>query len=378
MFFLSVRVSSNGAASVSLPTQPILNLFFILFGLAISSNIDYEMSSGGYAKSFVATSVPVIFLYVFIRRGTAQLPASHGYQLSLFFLFALAAAATGDLVELSVITEFINIGIVLVLVQAVAVFTGGVTNSVSIGRIGSPKYALGAVLTFFFLMFFIAILFFIFFFLFIFIFNSETTYFNLSDLRLYRTASGTQLFLFMLALKLGGAPLHLWKLEIFAATRYDYFFYFSTIYLYLFMFLLRLVRVRLGLIDEADVASVLGLIVISTLAFVIANVGAVVDVRHFIVVSTLLNSSLLLIAVFLATGSRQDLFFLLFGNYLLASTLLFYYFIYYASNVKFVLSLRAVGNQNVNFIFFLSPILALAGVAPSLGFFIKFMLVFNS
>ena len=144
------------------------------------------------------------------------------------------------------------------------------------------------------------------------------------------------------------------------------------------MFLLRLVRVRLGLIDEADVASVLGLIVISTLAFVIANVGAVVDVRHFIVVSTLLNSSLLLIAVFLATGSRQDLFFLLFGNYLLASTLLFYYFIYYASNVKFVLSLRAVGNQNVNFIFFLSPILALAGVAPSLGFFIKFMLVFNS
>lgn len=111
------------------------------------------------------------------------------------------------------------------------------------------------------------------------------------------------------------------------------------------------------------------------LLFIIANTYAVVEVRHFVVLSTLLNSTFFIFSILLIFETGVNFYALFFLNYLLTSLLFFIFFLNSGATLKFVSRVRGLSNRYVNFFFFLAPIAALSGAAPLFGFSIKLLLL---
>lgn len=346
-------------------------IFF--FTLMLASTVAVDSGAHAPARVFATGAALTMASYVNVRERVVS-PVS-AYQLCGMLLFTTAAVATADALELGVATELLNIAMVLFLVQSTV--SGSPKAPLYSTRALNPGYALAATITFFFTMFVIAIIFFMFFAVFIFFLNSEVSYSALTTVTVFKTHSTFSIFLFAIALKLAGAPLHLWKLEVFSATTYSYMFFYSSVYFFYFLFLLRALHTRLEPLSAGAPLGAAALIILFTLGFVALNVGAVVDTRHFIIVSTLLNSAVLLITIFLTGGARQDFFFIIFLNYLLSSLSIFLFLATAPGANRFVSSLRVPRNTVTAAAGVLIPVLALAGAAPSLGFLAKFMLVFS-
>jgi hypothetical protein len=372
-FTVTVALPSATRAMSKTPTLLMFATPLAMFTLVALAGCDLDTPLRVHARIFSAVAFLVLGAYVLVR-GPGVSPTA-AYKLVGMFLFSGFAISTGDLVELGVITEFLNIAIVLFLLQSLSVSRTGKLGSGI--KFRSPAYALAAAITFFFTMFFVAIIFFMAFAFFIFLLNSEVSYASLDPVANFKRGGFTYFFLFILALKLAAAPIHLWKLEVFSASSYSYIFFYSSVYLFFFVFIMRAVAVKLDVSANSTGARALSVLIAVTLIFVAANVGAVLDTRHFIVVSTLLNSSILLIAIFLAAASRQDFFFIIFLNYLFSSVSIFIFLTMASGAVRFVSGLRTPVNANAAAVCLVVPLLALAGAAPSLGFLAKFMLVFN-
>lgn len=117
------------------------------------------------------------------------------------------------------------------------------------------------------------------------------------------------------------------------------------------------------------------LILVLNLVFVMANTYAVVEIRHFVVLSTLLNSSFFILSIFLVLETSLNFYALFFFNYLVTSLLLFAFLTSTAGSLKFVSRVRGLANRYTNVALFLVPVISLSGAAPLLGFSVKLLLL---
>lgn len=159
-------------------------------------------------------------------------------------------------------------------------------------------------------------------------------------------------------------------MELFSSAKYVYLFFFSTLYLFIFLFIV------VGLFKNFFFffynSTFVNFIVFFNFLFLMFNFSTILDLRHFLVVSTLLNSSVFILSISLTASLGLHTFFFLYFNYAVSSTLVFIFIILSQGDASFVSSLRRKDNNTLNFVYFLIPLLSMSGVAPSVGFFSKF------
>lgn len=88
----------------------------------------------------------------------------------------------------------------------------------------------------------------------------------------------------------------------------------------------------------------LNVVVLFNFIFLMFNFSTILDLRHFLVVSTLLNSSIFVLSVSLASTMGLHTFFLLYFNYAVSSTLVFIFIVASGGEDGFVSSLRRKDN----------------------------------
>ena len=185
------------------------------------------------------------------------------------------------------------------------------------------------------------------------------------------------LFLFVLFVKLAGAPFHFWKFEVFNNLGYFQIFYYSVFYIFFFFYILIFFVYSFNFNFFLKAPAIMQTILLFNFFFIIFNVNTVFDVRHFIILSTLLNSSFFLLSIFLAKGLSYFYFFIFFFNYVLTSVGVLGYLYYYGKDFKSISCIRKTDNPaTFKFLFFI-PMMSLSGIAPTLGFLIKFFFLIN-
>lgn len=153
--------------------------------------------------------------------------------------------------------------------------------------------------------------------------------------------------------------------------------YFSVVYLVVYLFVLfLLLKVFIIYLDEHTSKVLYGLLLIN-LIFVVFSTNTILDFRQFIILSTLFNSVMFLLALLLIKSLKINFFLALVVNYLSSSFLIFYYILKNYDSLYFLNDIRVEKNNYNNFFFFFIPLLSLGGVAPLVGFFFKFFFLVN-
>jgi len=132
------------------------------------------------------------------------------------------------------------------------------------------------------------------------------------------------------------------------------------------------------LLGDKTSAPLLFFILLFNTIFIIFNTLSVLDIRHFLILSTLINSSLFILSLIFLKEATLNFFLAFFFNYILTSFLLFIYLDFFNKNLLYISDLVEGLNTWTLFFFFIFPLLSLSGAAPSLGFFFKFFFLVNS
>lgn len=356
--------------------------------LVLSSQQGYASGAygtGGNLEKVLLLGATLVFLVVYAF--SKLVPATHvSYsapsllKVCSFVFFLSVSLSASSLLDATVILEFMNVAMLLYFLQSLGavrpskeVSAGGFSSSYDSSR---AKYGLNATATIFFTMFFIAIFFFTFLTLMLFLTFGEADYYAIARFSTMGNLGSHFFFFFIvLALKIGGAPLHLWKLEAFSSLGFGYLLYYSVVYLFFFFSILYSLFIKLNFYFAPEFLTLGCLVLLSNLVFVALNTYAVVEVRHFVVLSTLLNSTFFLLSIFLVFETGVNFYVLFFANYVVTSLLLFVFFTFGSTPVKFTSRLRASGNTSVNNFLLILPLVSLSGAAPMVGFLIKLMLL---
>ena len=151
---------------------------------------------------------------------------------------------------------------------------------------------------------------------------------------------------------------------IFGVLFFFFFFFFFFIYNFNFNFFLK-------------AAPAVQFVIVINILFIVLNTNTVFDIKHFIILSTLINSSFFLLSIFLYKELSVFYFFLFFFNYLITSFSILIYLYFYSKDFKNISNLKKKNNIYVSNFFFFIPVLSLSGVAPTVGFLSKFLFVIN-
>jgi NADH:ubiquinone oxidoreductase subunit 2 (subunit N) len=260
------------------------------------------------------------------------------------------------------------------------VSTGSATSNVGVNiKFNSISYVSNSFLNFFFFMFIFGVLFFFFFILFLMYFLCISRYNTLTlVLPMYKlSAFFVTFFLIVLVLKLASAPLHFWKFEVFNNTGYFQIFYYSVFYIFFFFFIFFFFIYNFNFNFFLKAAPAVQFVIVINILFIVLNTNTVFDIKHFIILSTLINSSFFLLSIFLYKELSVFYFFLFFFNYLITSFSILIYLYFYSKDFKNISNLKKKNNIYVSNFFFFIPVLSLSGVAPTVGFLSKFLFVIN-
>lgn len=364
-------------------------LNFGFFYLLFSSNQDfYNSVSGALANVQDGLVLPaggvllLAFTFFGIMSHKTSFKSSRMLKTFLFFTFFFAAVRATGLLETTVNLEFMNIAMLLYFVQSLPgtrdIGSASKAATLKAYKTANSRYSLAAVATLFFTMFFIAIFFFTFFTITLFFLGGDPTYeaFALHSKFTLNTPS-VFFFFITLAIKVGGAPLHLWKLEVFNSMGLPYILYYSLVYLFFFFSILYAVFVKLDLSLCSEVYFFIFTVLTLNFIFIILNTYAVTEIRHFIVLSTLLNSSLFLVSILLLNELDLSFYFLFFFNYSISSFLFFLFLSTGSPGLRFLSDVKSRENLAGNLLTFLLPLVSLSGAAPLFGFLIKLSLLIS-
>ena len=158
---------------------------------------------------------------------------------------------------------------------------------------------------------------------------------------------------------------------------YFQIFFYSVFYIFFFFFILIFFVYSFNFNFFFKAPTILQIILLFNFFFIIFNVNTVFDIRHFIILSTLINSSFFLLSIFLAKGVSYSYFFLFFINYVLTSVGVLTYLYYHGEDFKSISSIKKTDNPYTFNFFFFIPMLSLSGVAPTIGFLFKFLFLIN-
>ena len=301
-----------------------------------------------------------------------------------FFFMVIYLFITESLVDSLVMLEFLTISVFFF--SLISLVTPKLSSSFlkyNFGfniRYSSGVYLFTSLLNFFFLMFLLTILFFSFFLWFYYLNLGVNSMRDLIIIgNFYKKEFWISIFFFFFFfLKLGGTPAHLWKFEIFFSLKLKNLLYYSVIYLFIFFLVLVFLVISFLVLDSKLSLIFLFFVLLANTVFVIFNTLSVLDLRHFLILSTLINSSLFILALIFLKEASLNFFLGFFFNYILTSFLLFIYLDFFNKNLRFISDLSGGLNAWVVFFFFVFPLLSLSGAAPSLGFFFKFFFLVNS
>ena len=122
-------------------------------------------------------------------------------------------------------------------------------------------------------------------------------------------------------------------------------------------------------------------VIATNLIFLTLNVFTVYTLKNFFILSTLINFNFLLFTLSvdsLGTNS-SSIFFIIVLNYLLCTIVFFFSIItVFSKDVKTLTDLRDYSSGSYANLLILLPVCSFAGVAPTLGFLGKFLLLVNS
>ena len=247
-FFFKLSAESRGTPSLSEQSP---NFFpFLVFFLLFYSFLSFSAVPGLNAPLFTSlsllrasaatTSFFLLFFFFFLFICLFKYSAFSS-QLSSLFLFIFMLLLTVFFVcifsftnhfELLCVFEYLNALIVLYILVSVPTLRPGVhlfRTSFSYNvKFLSSYFFIPAILNYFFLLFIISICLFFFYLYFL---SDVLFQMSFSGLALVPIKSGFSFFFFFfLLLKLGIAPFHFWKLEIFESFSLTHFSFFSTIY----------------------------------------------------------------------------------------------------------------------------------------------------
>lgn len=181
----------------------------------------------------------------------------------------------------------------------------------------------------------------------------------------------TTFFLTFLIFKLGIAPLHFWKLEIFESFRLVHFSFFSTIYFLFSLVFFSFISSRMALLVGSGPFLLLCSFILYNLVFCFFHINTALNIRQFLVLSALLNLNLALLSLLLSLECAQPFFLFFVTSYVVLAFTFYFYFIISNSGARYFSNLAGSWNNTFYYFFFLLPLLSLSGGAPSLAFFYK-------
>jgi NADH:ubiquinone oxidoreductase subunit 2 (subunit N) len=305
------------------------------------------------------------------------------YSIIFFFFFCFFLVLTASSLDSLILFEFLTLCVLLYMAASsttAGVSTGSATSNVGVNiKFNSISYVSNSFLNFFFFMFIFGVLFFFFFILFLMYFLCISRYNTLTlVLPMYKlSAFFVTFFLIVLVLKLASAPLHFWKFEVFNNTGYFQIFYYSVFYIFFFFFIFFFFIYNFNFNFFLKAAPAVQFVIVINILFIVLNTNTVFDIKHFIILSTLINSSFFLLSIFLYKELSVFYFFLFFFNYLITSFSILIYLYFYSKDFKNISNLKKKNNIYVSNFFFFIPVLSLSGVAPTVGFLSKFLFVIN-
>ena len=390
MYFF-FKLSAGGSSSPKMHT-PGGNLFYRILWLSISFILllvsqqpalgsDSFLSSaidGALANStliFFFAGTLVLFMELFKASAFKQQLGSLLLFVFVFlflFFFTFFFTITNHF-ELICIFEYVNALLVLyILISTTCLKPTLDLFKSSLGKntkFLTPYFFLPALINYFFLIFIISIFLF-YFYIYLLLDLSFTSSFAVTGI-VVKTPKFFVFFLIFLVFKLGVAPLHFWKLEIFESFRLVHFSFFSTVYFVFSLIFFEFVSSKMYLFSCNSAFSLLCLFVLYNLYFCFLHVNTALNIRQFLVLSALLNLNLALISLLLNVGSTQPFFLFFVLSYVILAFIFYFYFVANNNSARYFSNLGSPHNKIFFYFFFLLPLLSLGGGAPSLAFFYK-------
>ena len=388
-FFFKLSAGSKGTPSLSEQSPgffPFLVFFLLTYSFLSLSAIpglnEHLFTSLSLQRAMAATTSFYLLFFFFFLFISLFKYSSFLSQLSSLFLFLFMLLLTVFFVcifsftnhfELLCVFEYLNALIVLYILVSVPtlkpsvhLFRAPLSHNV---RFLSSYFFIPAILNYFFLLFIVSICLFFFYLYFL---SDLLFQMSFSGLGLVPVKTGFSLFLFLfLLLKLGVAPFHFWKLEIFESFNLTHFSFFSTVYFFISLLTFQVILLQIPLFGSKSVFYLLCSVILYNLVFCTASINSVLNLRQFLVLSALLNLNLVLLSTVLSQEGSQPFFFLFTVSYVFLAFIFYFFFNVTASNAKFFSTLDLPQNGITKYLLFTLPLISLAGVAPSLGFFIK-------
>ena len=347
-----------------------LVIFFLFFSLSISTvNLsvcsDFFTSLNFYNFFWLKVyTIIYFFMFLFYYMLLGKTKSGH-YANSLpfaaclffYFYFFLFFFIFNNHFELICLLEYLNtITLLYILLTTPKLgFTKFISSrNLSLNfRYSSFYYFLPSTLNYFFLVFFVSI---IVFFLYVYLLLSLNFVIGFDFIVFFRDYRLLVLFfLFFLILKLGAAPLHFWKLEIFESYRLPQLVFYSTIYVFVFFFIFELVIFRMGLLSSGYGHSCFSFFIILNLFFIVFNINTILTLRQLFVLSSLLNMNLALLSL-VFSFRHHSCFFFLFNLLYIFSIFIFYsFFILFSANNRFTSKISTSRNKFQFFFFFYVP-----------------------
>lgn len=367
----------------------LLFTFFFFYSSLLSNGQESSLISLSLAKALAA--LPLFFLFfifTFLFLSLLNISAFKAQLSSLFlfifnitflFFFFMLFSFTNHF-ELFCLFEYLNSLLVLFILISVP------TLKPTLNLLKTPQgyntkfmssyFFLPALLNYFFLLFLISICLF---YIYLYFLSDLLFLISFNDLKFFQgqTFFATFLLLF-LVFKLGVAPLHFWKLEIFESFRFVHFSFFSTTYFFSSLITFQILLLQLPLLSSSTSFLLFTLIITYNLFFVFFHINSVLNLRQFLVLSALLNLNLAFLSLVLNEEGAQPFFLLFVTSYIFLAFTFYFFFVFLGSNPKYFSSLPLTLNQVTRYLFYTFPILSFAGAAPTLAFFFKLIFLLTN
>lgn len=180
-------------------------------------------------------------------------------------------------------------------------------------------------------------------------------------------------------LKVGSAPFFVWKVEVFNNLSYFYLLFYNTIYFIFFSLFFFIFFFYFDMFFFSY--EIIFLVITLNIFFLTLNLFNTLTLKSFLILSTLINFNFILFTFLLSENSFAvvGVFFLVVLNYVLCSFSLIFFLIYFfKTDINYLHDVRDYSTLGLGSLFLFLPMCSLAGVAPTLGFLAKFLILVNS
>ena len=369
----------------------LLNIFFFILLFQnitdfyfYSNNIYWCYLNKSVALKIMVSAFTFFFFYLNFKQLLNNSKIWNLISLNIVFILFFFFFFYFNMLNVVFMLEFCNIAILLYLISSVSLERVGLQNfkknKLFNNKINWPFYFISAVTNNFFFLFIFTVFFF---FSFFYYFEHHLFFSSIQfvlNLRYFNELSWISIiFLVVFFLKVGAAPFFVWKIEVFNTLSYFYIFFYNVGYFVFFTLFFYTFFNYLNLFDNCYY--ILCLIVALNTIFLSANVFNTVTLKMFLILSTLINFNFVLFSVLVSGASYSTwfIFFLVILNYVLSSFVLFFFLIFFfKSDVLFLTDLRNYSSKGYGTLLFIAPLISFSGVAPTLGFLAKFLLLVNS